>query len=465
MRKIYFIALLISSINAAGQKYKFTFGWHPILNGGESYSLKVGNNQIDKYYQTYNGMYEYKDYELQLSPTDHLRFELDAVTQACAFIPDQFFDFSIQGILLGNDTYDDGCYGTGEIINFKPSEIVLNSPMAPEYPSGNPAHYTICSGAQLEIFANIPNKNPIVDAENYYPPSAFHWQYSIDDKETWIDVPEYIIKNGVSTKNTSYNTPKLTVSMGEIIGLNHKDFYNKTFFFQLGCNVITVLNDPDRGYYYQTNTSYASLDYGVLYLPCTPFVDGDVVLETPDCSYQSIKEIKIPFDRDLEDKEELRDMSLYNDITPGTPVKTINTSIIYTNKTFFFPVDDVTLISGAKYQIKYVAYKNDKPRASEISNLFSYTPPRHLAFKVKAYNPACHNGLISINIEAEGGIPPYFYDDLNGEAELVNGQPEIKRIRFDASDENKTTVELKDLELKEYKIKVSDANKCIEKTL
>ena len=462
-KKIYFIVLLISSINAVGQKYKFTFGWYPYLQSGESYTLKIGNNQIDKYYQKYDGAFEFKDYELQLNPTDHLRFELDVPNTGCAFIPGQFFDFSIQEILLGYDTLDDGCYGTGEIINFKPSELILNSIMIPEYPEGNPAHYTICTNAQLEIFANIPNKNPIIQAENYYPTSAFHWQYSIDDKETWIDVPEYIIQNGVSTKNTSYNTPKLTISMGEIIGSNHKDYYNKLIFFQLGCNVTTYLNDPDKGYHYQNNTSYASLDYGVLYLPCAPVIDGDIVLETPDCNYQHIKEIKIPFDRDLEDKEELRDMSLYNDITPGTPVKTINTSIIYTNKTFFFPVDDVTLIPKANYQIKYVSYKNDKPRAAEISNFFEYKTPPALTFKIKSDNPACHDGKVDIAIEADGGTPPYYYDDLNGETEIINGDLQIKRIQFDAADKDKTTVELKELELKEYNIKVTDANKCIER--
>jgi hypothetical protein len=462
MKKIYFIALLICSINAVGQKYKFTFGWHPVLQAGESYTLKVGNSQIDKYYQKNNGLFEYKDYELQLNPTDHLRFELDdIIISACGWNPGQFFDFSIQKIMLGYQTYDDNCYGSGEIINFKPIEIALNSIMPLEYPSGNPAHYTICSGAQLEIFATIPNKNPIVDAENYYPSEAFHWQYSLN-KETWIDVPEYIIKNGVSTKNNSYNTPKLTSSMDEILGSNHKDFYNKIIYFQLGCNIYTVLNDPDRGYPYQTNTSYADLDYGVLYLPCTPIVDGDITLKTPDCSYQKIKEIKIPFDRDLEEGEELRDMSLYNDIIPGTPLKTINSSVIYENKTFFFPIEDITLIPKANYQIKYVAYKNNKPTAASFSNFFEYNTPPALTFKVNADNPICHDDKVDIIIEADGGTPPYYYDHLNGETEIVNGITQVKKIQFDPADKNKKTVTIQQAELKEYNIKVTDSNNCIE---
>lgn len=466
MKKLYFIVLLICSINAVGQRYKFTFGWDPYQIVGESYTLKVGNKQIDRYNQKHNGMmYEFIDYELQLNATDHLRFELDAITQACAFIPNQFFDFSIQEIMSGLRTYLDGCYGSGEIINFKPSEIALNSIMTTEYPLGNPAHYTICSGDQLEIFATIPNKSPIVDAENYYPPAAFHWQYSTDNKQTWVDVPEYILKNGVSTKNTSYNNPKLSISMDEILGQNHKEYYNKIIFFQLGCNIRTALYDPDRGYYWQGNTSYASLNNGVLYLPCTPVIDGDIVLETPDCNYQEIKEIKIPFDRDLEDKEELRDMSLYNDITPGTPVKTINTSITYNNKTFYFPVDDVTLISKANYQIKYVSYKNDKPRALEISNFFAYNTPPAVTFKVTANNPKCHDGKVDITIEADGGTPPYYYDHLNGETEIVNGISQVKRIRFDTSDKNKKNVTIQHAELKEYNIRITDDNNCIEKTL
>ncbi|MEL1255894.1 hypothetical protein AAEO57_19020 [Flavobacterium sp. DGU38] len=459
MRKIYFIILLICSINGFGQKYKFTFAWHPVLQAGESYTLKVGNSQIDKYYQKNNGLFEYKDYELQLSPTDNLLFELDDIMiSACGWNPGQFMKFSVQNILSG-DVVSDGCWGTGEILYFKPTEIVLNSAMLPESTSGNPPHYTICSGAQLEVFATIANKDPIVEAENYYPPSAFHWQYSIDNKETWINVPEYIVKNGVSTKNTSYNTPKLTASIDEIIGLNHKDFYNKIIYFQLGLDLNAHLDPHGMPY---RNITYASLDYGVLYLKCAPVVDGDIIVKAPDCSYQNITEIKIPFDRDLEEGEELRDMSLYNDITPGTPVKTINTSVTYTNKTFYFPVDDVTLISKANYQIKYVAYKNDKPRALEISNFFTYSAPPALTFKINAENPVCNNDKVDITIEASGGTPPYYYDHLNGETEIIDGVSQVKRIRFDSSDITRTTVELKDLELKKYNIKVTDTNKCIE---
>jgi hypothetical protein len=459
MKKIYFIVLLICSINATGQKYKFTLGWQPRQESGESYTLTVGNYQSDRYYQknndVYNGLSEFIDYELQLNPTDHLLFELDdAVNDFCGGINHQVMEFPIHDILFGYFTASDGCWGTGEIINFRPTEIVLNSTMIPEYSSGNPPHYTICSGAQLEIFATIPNKNPIVKAENYYPPLVFHWQYSIDNKKSWIDVPEYIVKNGVSTKNTSYNTPKLTASIDEIIGLNHKDYYNKTIYFQLGCNInVTYVTNPNSIYYNQQNTSYASLDYGVLYLKCTPIVDGDIIVKAPNCSYQDIKEIKIPFDRDLEENEELRYMSLYNDITPGTPLKTIESSVIYKNKTFLFPVEGLTLQPNVNYQINYVAFKNDKPRASESSKYFQYKQPTPVTFEIKkADNPKCNNDQVEVVIDAHGGTGEYqFYvDDIEQKAPKLSKEIDnyyhIKGLSPSAINN----------------IKVTDTNGCIE---
>ncbi|MFB9110660.1 hypothetical protein [Flavobacterium gyeonganense] len=185
----------------------------------------------------------------------------------------------------------------------------------------------------------------------------------------------------------------------EITDENHNDYYNKIIFFQFNYNIPIVLNDPDTGYYYQANTSYASLDYGVLYLSCEPIVYGDIRLKTPICYYQKIKEIKIPFDRDLEE-EELKYMSLYS---------------------------ETTLFPNENYQIKYWAFKNNKPRVSGISNFFSYDTLPPLPFKIKADNPICYKAKVDITIETGRGKPPHFYNDLNEETEMLT---KIKRFRL-----------------------------------
>ena len=423
MKKLYLIILLISSINAVGQKYKFTVGWQPVLQNGDYYTLKVGNSQIDKYYQKIDNVtndidYEYIDYELQLNPTDHLYFELPGATHSCGNIPGQFMDFSIQDILLATNTISDGCWGTGGILNFKPSEIVLNSLMIPEYISGNPVHYTICSGAQLEIFANIPNKNPIVDAQNYYPPSAFHWQYSID-KENWIDMPEYIVKNGVSIKNISYNTPKLTASIDEIIGLNHKDYYNKTIFFQLGRNTSEILPDPVKGYKLQ-NISYANLDYGVLYLPCTPIIKEPIVYVNPKCNGGTFQKLKVIFDRNLETGEKF-DIMQVRENEESSPIllalsdnQTIDNLVdehtVPPTFSYTFPVSK---IGNGTYHIEYETTKNNIIRAliSDFSPSFTVKIPDPLTFTItQQSNIECNEERTgSIYVTAAGGTPPYYY--------------------------------------------------------
>ncbi len=59
---------------------------------------------------------------------------------------------------------------------------------------------------------------------------------------------------------------------------------------------------------------------------------------------------------------------------------------------------------------------------------------------------------------------PYFYDDLEGTTEIINGETKIKRIQFNPSDEKSNKVSIPLLNPKSvYTIKVTDFNYCIEK--
>jgi hypothetical protein len=96
---------------------------------------------------------------------------------------------------------------------------------------------------------------------------------------------------------------------------------------------------------------------------------------------------------------------------------------------------------------------------------FYYQPPEPLTFVVSKTTPICLDGVGALTITASGGTIPYYYDDLNGETETVNGITTVKRIIFNENDEEQKTVTIANLPSTiPYKIKVTDYNNCIDTT-
>jgi hypothetical protein len=444
MKKIYLIVLLISTINAIGQNYKFTMRWDPLQRVGGYYRLSsTGDYQIDYYSQNNNGQIHYKDYEIKLDTKDYLSFDLgmDGCNDPYHKPPIYF----LAQLLHSGEVSEESCGGNGSIIDFTTTEIFLDSPMSLEYPQGNPPHYKICAGEQLAIYAKILNK-PNILAESYYPPEAYHWSYFLDSDKTWREVPDKILKEGILVDNLDYNKPRLNNTMEQIIGPDHEKYYNTIIYFHLGRN-----NPP------------ASLDYGVLYSPCAPVVQGKITYEAPDCSYGSIKSITIPFDRELEDKglpgeELLKDMAIRNSDFPFNVIKQITQPLSYEGKTYSFPTDGLNLTSGKTYYITYQSFKNGIPRGSmhNINDSFTYIAPQPLAFTITANNPTCFNDKVDIKINTSGGTTPYFYDAWKGATKIVEKEP------FDKTIPDKTDVTIPGLEATEYNIKVTDIHGCIE---
>jgi hypothetical protein len=458
MKKIYLIVLLISTINAIGQNYKFTMKWDPLQQVGGYYRLLgTGGYQIDYYSQNNNGQIQYKDYEIKLDSKDfkdYLSFEL--VLNSCNDPYTQPPIYFITDLLKYGENQGgyENCGGNGTIMNFTTTEIFLDSQMSLEYPQGNPPHYKICAGEQLAINAKILNK-PNILAEGYYPPEAYHWWCFLDSDKTWREVPDKILKDGILVDNLDYNKPRLNNTMEEIIGPDHEKYYNTIIYFHLGRN-----NPP------------ASLNYGVLYSPCAPVVQGKITYEAPNCSDGSIKSITIPFDRELEEKglpgeELLKDMAIRNSDPPFNIIKQITQPVTYQGKTYSFPTDGLNLTSGKTYYITYQSFKNGIPRGSmhNINDSFTYIAPQPLAFTITANNATCFNDNGKISITAHGGTGDYYYYSLDGGAnkiQFTNKTVEttqdniitrtgIQDISLPVSDQNKI-----------YNIKVSDINGCLE---
>jgi hypothetical protein len=131
----------------------------------------------------------------------------------------------------------------------------------------------VCSGEMLDLYA-LPAGFPNV---------AYHWQYSLDNQATWIDVP------------AGFNdmTPNSNFSMQNILGINHIKHWGKTIHFRLG---------------YDQNRPFTNA-IAIKYFPCAPIVKSITCLG-PKCSGENIQDLKVTFDRDLLQGERLENFAV-----------------------------------------------------------------------------------------------------------------------------------------------------------
>lgn len=196
-------------------------------------------------------------------------------------------------------------------------------------------------------------------------------------------------------------------------------------------------------------------------IPCSPHLAGVPVISKSTCFENHDAKVTFSFDRDLQDKEYFL-LNLMTVTTNGIPIPP-QVKYVYKDSYLDRKIAFTGLDSGTFY-LRYQTFQegNPTPFSDNNSDQFTIDPVTPLTFSVKADNPRCNNDKVDITIVASGGTPPYFYDDLNGETEIVNQVSQIKRIQFDTADINKTTVIIQQVDLKEYNIKVTDANQCIE---
>ncbi|MBB1194059.1 hypothetical protein DNC80_10335 [Flavobacterium sp. SOK18b] len=181
------------------------------------------------------------------------------------------------------------------------------------------------------------------------------------------------------------------------------------------------------------------------------------------CSYSKDGSVTFTFERELQQGEQYEMTLLYEN---GRAVLNGNKRI---------PKDSMTTpttytwnnLDAEKYILTYQTKKiigNSELMSDPEQKSFTISSPTNLEFTVSANNPLCNNGGTNLIIEAIGGSPPYFYDDLEGTTELINGETKIKRIQFNPSDELSNQVSIPLLNTKSvYTIKVTDSKFCIER--
>jgi hypothetical protein len=406
--------LSVFYLNGFGQTYTihidFTIPYEG-CNSIEFYASYVGKQGNDIVFGI--GSYNSSSYtknnlplisEIELSVAANNVCDMTGLPRDC-YVSDSSTKRSISEIIKGNFLSAGGCGAYTEINNFKPNLTIQKS---------NPSTLEVCSGEMLDLYA-LPAGFPNV---------AYHWQYSLDNQATWIDVP------------AGFNdmTPNSNFSMQNILGINHIKHWGKTIHFRLG---------------YDQNRPFTNA-IAIKYLPCAPIVKSITCLG-PKCSGENIQDLKVTFDRDLLQGERLENFAV---IKTDSTLSTIQVPLINTfegtdplNK--YFSIKNFTgLENGKIYSVKYQAFQDAKARGViPTPETFPYNEISPLIFKATPIQPVCSYDTGGVTITAEGGTLPYSYI-------LDGGSP----ITF------KSPYELTGLSTVDHTIKVIDGNNCIEKT-
>lgn len=458
MKKLYLLLFLVLSSTGFSQTYDVTVGYDNAptyantqeLNNykcwyttywGNCYNLDdltaVFTNNVTG--QVYNSSDGYIYYNTRSTVVKELVYK-DIPIDHDSYGNPTFFDktFKIKG--KGDDIQDAGDYiefdeflcGGGNwtfesylgkifVKDIKPNVAVF----IPAYRKADANGIkTICAGEQLNIFATVAG----------FPREIYNWQYSIGNNKNWRDVDE---------KYQVYN-PNFT--MQDILGPNHYNYFGETIYLRMG------------------NTCKAySEEFALKYSACAP-VAKNVFAYMP-CSSDKL-DVVVTFDRilDTSKNEVLKDFQIIKTDGQLTPNQIKEVSKFDSLNPLRFTYSNVTgLEIGQTYAVKYQAYEGVINKGYFQSPPFEYLPPEPLRFSVAKKEPACLGDVGAIKIIATGGTIPYYYDDLNGETEIINGISKVKRIPFDENDEEQSSITIENLSsIKSYNIKVTDYNNCID---
>jgi hypothetical protein len=328
------------------------------------------------------------------------------------------------------------------VLSFKPNNLVITN----SSPTNN-----ICSGEALNLTASPAG----------FPNSVYHWQYSLDNKSTWTDVPNKIINNLPTTDSP---TPRFT--MYDILGEDHVNHFGP-IYFRLGYG---------GAFTYDQNREFSE-PVIINYSPCT-LVIKDRKYVAPDCNGDSVKSIIAYFDRNLESNETLFPFQIIPyPKQSGDPIKLSQNevkSLLYdpVSKwyTYSFVIPTDQKLENRKYAIEYQSLVNGAPRGTLISDdPFLYEDPAPLTFSISQIDPVCNNEAGKITITANGGSGEYYYYSLDGgttkikftnktlvTTTIVNGIPTETRT-------SNQEVTLHTTGATVYNVLVTDTNGCIEK--
>ncbi|WP_133508590.1 hypothetical protein [Flavobacterium chryseum] len=388
--------------HAAGYSWDFKGNTSIITSFGDG-----GNNMEVNESQTFTAVPNYSSFSFSLHSSC---VALGSSTTNCNnnFTATKTAVQMLQGGYLGLG----GCNGGVNIDSFKPNVVIQN------LDTTDPSN--ICAGFSLSL-AGFPAN---------FPAEAYHWQYSVNNQVTWIDVPATIAGRATN------NTPTPTFSMQELLGVNHTNYINKPIYFRLG--------------YATTSFTTPLILY---YSACTPVVTN-IEYEAPNCNGDAIPKVAISFDRPLDNDETL--VYIYiRDKNNGAISNQRNNVVFDTADPKKYTFYNISPLENTRtYEIGYQAKKGTIMRGSMFSTQsFTYNDPAKMQFKVTGQSlPTCFgNEDATIDIEILSGESPYnFYVDnvLTTASKIDNSHYKITGLKANAVG---------------YKIKVTDKNNCIEK--
>ncbi len=428
MRKIITLFLLCLAVNSYSQKYKLTYSGSvntyycepdPFINGSSLNSISLNNNVI---LRARCGEPEYATNqvkEINYKPnkiTSIVRYKAKSSTTTSTYT--DIIDLNLK--------HCDSWNG---------SENLLPN----TYSEGNYFSFTIEPIINIVPPSIDPSCSVLISADNAgFESDIYNWEFQTLTDE-WKPLP------------TSFQgKPSFEISLTDLFDSNAYKYFNKAINFRIR--------------YCQTKfTNIVSFTF----IPCSPLLEHDPpIVSNPSCNNTATGSIPLKFKSEIKDDEQLL-LNLFTNVNPANPQflfsKFVPKSSII-NKEYTW-----TNIGAGNYIIRYQAQKitdntTDVNSSAVTSEAFSIVDPTKLEFTVSANNPLCNNGSTTLTIVASGGSPPYFYDDLEGTTEIINGETKIKRIQFNPSDEKSNKVSIPLLNPKSvYTIKVTDFNYCIEK--
>lgn len=318
------------------------------------------------------------------------------------------------------------CIGTVMLKNFKPNGIVISKPGYNLYPNGvlTPPEYI--AGEMIDLIATAGSGSVP------FPSEVYHWQYSIDNKATWIDLP-------VVAGKTTINTPTPSFTIEDILGNDHVNHFGP-IDFRLGYS------------------SRAFTDsYRIIYTAGTPVLKK-IVYQGPKCAGDNIQSLIVYFDRDLNPNEDIAPLYVQKTtLSTPTPLQSqpVVKQLTYDAATDLYKysfVDLGNLENNAAYKINYQARMSTVPRGTLTSSTqtFTYEEPQILSFQITdQQKPSCvggNDGFIEVTITS-GTSPFHFYKNS------TEVTPDVSNGKY----------YIRNLPEGNYDIIVTDTSGCIDK--
>lgn len=426
MKRLFLLLFIISISKGFSQTYSFVLSYSAqgsfCSTGSHGGYIKADNVSIYDgvtYGSSYPSNFNNRAFTIK---KNYASFEF-MLNDGCGSNCNDKQTYSLMNLIKARYVTLWGCNATQRfaIDNFIPNVFIKNLDTA------NPGE--ICAGYQLGLAAFptelLPNNAPD------FPAEVYHWVYSLDNQQTWIEVPTFI--NGLRTNDI----PNTTFSIQQILGDNHINYFNKIIYFKLAYGNAGPL--------------------AIKYSPCAPIAEN-VVYTAPKCNDDDIEKIEVFFDRNFVPGEDFSTIYVVN----SNPLKAtihfqtynITTLILdaATNKYKYTFTNPGKLEMGEFYGVKYQGRKNGNNTGSlpSTSAPFQYSNPQKLSFNISnQQDPNCvgsNDGFIEITITS-GTAPFHFYKD---DSEIY---PESSGGKY----------YIRNLNTKDYSIKVTDAAGCIDK--